>query len=76
MWNIVYRVLMEKPGGKRPLGRPRRRWEDNIQMDFHEVEWGDIDRSDLIEDEDMWRFLVNTVINLRVRQNARNFLTN
>jgi len=66
--------LIGKPRGKRPLGRPRLRWEDNIKMDFQEVEWGDIDRSDLAEDGDRWPYLVNVVINLRVRQNARNFL--
>jgi len=48
-------------GEKRPLGRPRRRWEYNTKMDFLEVEWGDIDQRDLAEDGHMWRFLVNAV---------------
>ena len=61
---------MGKPGGKRPIGRPRQRWEDNIKMDFKEVEWGYIDRSDLAEDGDRWWFIVNAVINLRFRQNG------
>jgi len=62
----VYRVLVGKPGGKRSLGRPRRRWEDNIKMDLQEVGWGGIDWIDLAEDRDRWRALVNAVMNLRV----------
>ena len=61
----VYRVLVGKPEGKRPLGRPRRRWEDNIKMDFQEVEWG-MDWIELAQDRDRWRALVNAVMNLRV----------
>jgi hypothetical protein len=62
----AYRVLVEKPEGRRPLGRPRRRWEDNIKMDFREVGWGGVDCIDLAQDRDRWRALVYTVMNLRV----------
>jgi hypothetical protein len=55
-----------KPEGGRPLGRPRRRWEDNIKMDLREVGWGGIDWINLAEDRDRWRALVNAVMNLRV----------
>jgi hypothetical protein len=58
-------VLVGKPEGKRPLGRPRRRWEDNNKMDLQEVGW-DKDWIDLAQDRDRWRFVVNAVINLRV----------
>ena len=62
----VYRVLVRKPDGKKPLGRPRRRWEDNIKMDLHEVGCGDMDWIELAQDRDRWRALVNAVMNLRV----------
>jgi len=62
----VHRVLMGKPEGKRPLGRPRRRWEDNIKMDLQEVEGGCGDWMELAQDRDRSRALVSTVINLRV----------
>jgi hypothetical protein len=62
----VYRVLVGKPEGKRPLGRPWRRWEDNIKMDLQEVGCGGMDWIDLAEDRDRWRALVNAVMNLRV----------
>ena len=62
----VYRVLVGKPEGKRPLGRPRRRWDDNIKMDFQEVECGNVDCIELAQDRDRWRALVNAVLNLRV----------
>jgi len=62
----VYRVLVGKPEGKRPLGRPRRRWEDNIKMDLHEVGFGGMDWIELAEDRDGWRALVNVAMNLRV----------
>jgi hypothetical protein len=55
-----------KPEGKRPLGRPRRRREDNIKMDLRDIGWGNIDWTDLAQDRDRWRALVNAVMNLRV----------
>jgi hypothetical protein len=62
----LYRVLMGKPEGKRPLGRPRRRWEDGIRMDLRETDWGNVDWIQLAQDRDQWRDLLNTVMNLRV----------
>jgi hypothetical protein len=62
----VYRVLVGKPEGKRPLGRPRRRWEDNVRMDLQEVENGCEDWIGLAQDRDTWRTLVSAVRNLRV----------
>ena len=62
----AYRVLMEKPEGKRPLGRPRRGWEDNIRMDLQEVGCRGMDWIELAHDRDRWRARVNAVINLRV----------
>jgi hypothetical protein len=62
----VYRVLVVKPEGKRPLGRPRRRWEDNIRMDLQEVGGGCEDWIGLAQDRDRWRTLVSAVRNLRV----------
>ena len=62
----VHRVLVGKPEGKRPLGRPRRRWEDNIKMDLKEVGGGCGDWMELARDRDRWRALVSTVRNLRV----------
>jgi hypothetical protein len=61
-----YRLLVGKPEGKRQLGRPRRRWADNIRMDLIEVGWGDVDRIGLAQDRNRWRALVNSVLNLRV----------
>jgi hypothetical protein len=55
-----------KPEGKRPLGRPRRRWVDNIKMDLLEMSWGDVDWIGLAQDRDKWRVIVNAVMNLRV----------
>ena len=62
----VHRVLVGKPEGKRPLGRPRRRWEDNIKMDLQEVGRGCENWMELAQDRDKWRALVSTVMNLRV----------
>ena len=62
----VYKVLVGKPEGKRPLGRPRRRLEDNIKMDLEEVGRGCGDWMGLAQDRDRWRALVSTVMNLRV----------
>jgi hypothetical protein len=62
----AYRVLVGEPEGKRPLGRPRRRWEDNIRMDLREIGWGGMDWIDLAQERDQWRALMNTVMNLRV----------
>ena len=64
----VHRVLVRKPEGKRPLGRPRRRWEDNIKMDLQEVGGGCGDWMELAEDRDRWRALVSTVMNLLVQK--------
>ena len=57
---------MGKPEGKRPLGRPRRRWENNIKMDIQDVECGCMDWSELAQDRDRWQSLLNAVMNLRV----------
>jgi hypothetical protein len=59
-----------KPEGKRPLGRPRRKWLYNIRMDLGEVGWGDVDWIDLAQDRNRWRALVNSVLNLRAPGNA------
>jgi hypothetical protein len=63
----VYRVLVGKPVGKRPLGRPRGRWEDNIKADLQEVGCVGMDWIELAKDRDRWRTLVNAVMNLRVQ---------
>jgi hypothetical protein len=62
----AYRILVGKPEGRRPLGRPRRRWDDNIKTDFREVGWGCVDWIGLAQDRDRWRTLVCAVMNLRV----------
>jgi hypothetical protein len=62
----AYRILVGKPEGKRPLGKPRRRWENNIKTQRREIGWSVIDWIDLADDRDQWRDLVNTVMNLRV----------
>jgi hypothetical protein len=62
----AFRLLVGKPEGKRPLGRSRRRWVDNIRMDLGEVGWGDVDLIGLAKERNRWRALVNSVLNLRV----------
>jgi hypothetical protein len=62
----AYRILVGKPEGKRSLGRPRRRWVDNIKMDPREMGWAGMDWIDLAQDRDQWRALVNSVMNLRI----------
>jgi hypothetical protein len=62
----AYNILVGKPGGRRPLGRPRRRWEDNIKMDLREIGFGDVDWIHWDQDRDRWRALVNTEMNLGV----------
>jgi hypothetical protein len=62
----AYRAFMGKPEGRRPLERPRHRWEDNIKMDLREVGWGGMDWINLAQVRDRWRALVNAVMNLRV----------
>jgi hypothetical protein len=62
----AYRLLVGKPEGRRPLGRPRHRWLDNIRMDVLELRWGDVYWIGLAQDRDRWRALVNLVFNLRV----------
>jgi hypothetical protein len=62
----VYRILVGKPEGKRPLRRPRHRWEDNIRMDLQEVGRGGGDWIGLVQDRDSWRAIVNAVMNIRV----------
>jgi hypothetical protein len=62
----VYTILVGKPEGERPLGRRRRRWEDNIKMDLREIGRDGVDWIDMAQDRDQWRALVNTVLNLRV----------
>jgi hypothetical protein len=62
----AYRILVGKPEGNRPLGRPRRRWVDNIKIYLRDTEWDGVDWIELAQDRDQWRTLVNTVMNLRV----------
>jgi hypothetical protein len=62
----AYRVLVGRPERRRPLGRPRRRWEDNIKMDLQEMGWGGMDWIDMAQDRDRWRDFVSAVMNLRV----------
>jgi hypothetical protein len=63
---IAYRILAGKPDEKRPLGRPRRRWVENIKMNHREIRWYGMDWIDLAENGNQWRALVNTVMNIRV----------
>jgi hypothetical protein len=62
----AYRILVGRPEGRRPLGRPRRRWEDNIKIDLQEVGWKGVDWIDMVQDRDRRRAVVNAVMNLRV----------
>jgi ribosome biogenesis protein Nip4 len=62
----AYNILLGTPEGKRPLGRPRRRWEDNIKMDLREIGFGDVDWIHLAQDSDRWRAVVNTVMSHRI----------
>jgi hypothetical protein len=62
----AYRLLVGKPGGRRPLGRPRRRWVDHIRMDLGEVGWDNVDWIGLAQDRNRWRALANSVLNLRI----------
>jgi hypothetical protein len=70
MWHAwerrVYKALVGKPEGQRPLGTPRRRWKDGIRMDHREIGWGSVDWIQMAQDRDRWLALVNTVMNLRV----------
>jgi hypothetical protein len=60
------RILVGNPQGKRPLGIPRRKWLENIEIDLREIGWDDMDWIDLAQDRDQWMALMNTVLNLRV----------
>jgi hypothetical protein len=71
----AHRVLMVKPDGKKPLGKPRRGWEDNIKVNLQEVRWGGMDWNDMAQDRDRRWAVVSVVMNLRVAYNAGNFLT-
>jgi hypothetical protein len=71
----AYRILVGKPEGKIPLGRPRRRWTDNIKMDLREIGWDGVDLVNLAQDRDHWSALVNTVMNLRIAYNSGKFLS-
>jgi hypothetical protein len=71
----AYRILVGKPEGKRPLGRPRCRWVNNIKMDLRETVRSGMDWVDLAQGRDQWEVLVNTVMNLRVPRNAGKFLS-
>jgi hypothetical protein len=66
----AYNILVGMPEGRRPLGRPRRRWEDNNKIDLREIGFGDVDWFHWAQDRYRWRALVNMVMNLRVPQNA------
>jgi hypothetical protein len=71
----AYNILVGRPEGRRPPGRPRRSWKDNMKMDLREIGFGDVYWLYWAQDRDRWRALVNTVMNLRVPQNEGNFLT-
>jgi hypothetical protein len=67
----AYRILVGKPEGKRPLGRPRPRWVDNIKKDVREIGWDGVDWIDMAQDRDQWRALVNTVSKLQVPKSKK-----
>jgi hypothetical protein len=71
----AYRSLVGRPEGRRPLGRPRHRWEDKIKIDIQEVGWGGMDWIDMAQDRERWWPLVSAVMNLQVPQTVENFLT-
>jgi hypothetical protein len=71
----IYRVSVGKPERKRPLGKPKLRWEDNTKMDLQEVGWGGMDWTELAQDRNRWRALVNAVMNLWVLYGEGNILT-
>jgi hypothetical protein len=71
----AYRILVGKPEGNRPLGRPRCRWVNNIKMDLRVTGWDGMDWIDLAQDGERWRALVNTVMNHRIKENAWKFLS-
>jgi hypothetical protein len=71
----AYYILVWRPEGRRPLGRSRRRWEDNIMVNHREIGFGDVDWIHWAKARDRWRALVNTVMNFPVPLNAGNFLT-
>jgi transposase len=71
----LYKILVGQPEGKRPLGRPRRRWMDNIKIGLREIEWDGMDWIDLAQDRGQWKALVITVMNHRVPQNVGKFLS-
>jgi hypothetical protein len=69
----AYSILVRKPEGKRPLGRPRRRWVDNIRLNLGEIGWDGVDWIHVAQDRNQWRAVVNTVINLRVLEWLHNW---
>jgi hypothetical protein len=71
----AYKILVGKPGGKRLLEIPKRRWTNNNKIDLTEIEWDGTDWIDLARDRDQWRALVNIILNLRVPQNSWKFLS-
>jgi hypothetical protein len=74
--NYAYRILLGKREGKRPLGRPRHGWVDYVKTDLRKTEWGGMDWTDLVQERDQWRALVNTAINLRVPWKIGSFFSN
>jgi hypothetical protein len=71
----AYRILVGRPEGRRPLGRTRHKWEDNIKSDLQEMGWDGVEWIDMAQDRDRWRAVVTAVMNLWVPQNEGNFLT-